>query len=198
MIVWQAQHGWPTFAMSASLRREHSGLGDSLKFPFVMLLLPGVWALPVWLAGLWALWRETRYRPYRAFAVALVVLFVLLLIFMGDRPYYLGPLFVVLLAAGAVVTEEVVAGRRRSSRPSPSPASGLALTPGRGRFVVVFAVLTLPIALPVLSPRELAAVPLQNVNYNLGEEVGWPELVHTVAGVYDVAAAGRDGAARSS
>ena len=186
VIVWQARHGWPTFAMSASLRREHSGLGDSLTFPFVMLLLPGVWALPVWLAGLWALWHETRYRAYRAFAVAFVVLFVSLLIFMGDRPYYLGPLYVVLLAAGAVVTEEVVAGRRRffSTRPPRrrliwrSPRAALV-------FVVVFAALTLPIALPVLSPRELAAVPLQNVNYNLGEEVGWPELVHTVAGVYD-------------
>ena len=28
-------------------------------------------------------------------------------------------------------------------------------------------------------------MPLQKVNYNLGEEVGWPELVQSVAGVYD-------------
>jgi hypothetical protein len=186
VIVWQGQHGWPTFAMSASLRREHSGLADSLQFPFVMLLLPGVWALPVWLAGLWALWRETRYHSYRAFAVAWIVLFVLLLIFIGDRPYYLGPLYVVLLAAGAVVTEEVVAGRRRffSERP---PRRRLIWRSPRAAviFVVVLAVLTLPIALPVLSARELAAVPLQDVNYNLGEEVGWPELTHTVAAVYD-------------
>ncbi len=186
VILWQAQHGWPTLEMSANLRREHSGFGDSLKYPFVQVLLPGFWALPVWLAGLWALWRERRFRAYRPFAIAYVVLFVVLLVFIGDRPYYLGPLYVVLLAAGAIVTEEVVAGRRRffSERPPRrrliwrSPRAALV-------FVIVCAVLTLPLSLPVLSPRLLAAVPLQNVNYNLGEEVGWPELVRTVAGVYD-------------
>ena len=191
VVVWQAQHGWPTFEMSANLRREHSGLADSLKFPVVQILLPGFWALPVWLAGLWALWRERRFRSYRAFAVAYVLLFVLLIAFIGDRPYYLGPLYVVLLAAGAVVTEEVVAGRRRffSARPPGrrliwrSPRAALA-------FVIVPAVLTLALSLPVLSPRLLAAVPLQNVNYNLGEEVGWPELVRTVANVYDALPAG--------
>ena len=186
VIVWQAQHGWPTFQMSANLRSEHSGLGDSLTYPFLQALLPGFWALPVWLAGLWALWRESRFRAYRVFAVAYVVLFVALLVFMGDRSYYLGPLYVVLLAAGAIVTEDVVAGRRRffSDRVPHrrfiwrSPRAALT-------FVIVFAILLLPLWLPVLSARQLATVPLQNVNYNLGEEVGWPALVHTVAGVYD-------------
>ncbi len=186
VIVWQARHGWPTLQMSANLRREHSGLGDSLKFPLFQLLLPGFWALPVWLAGLWALWRERRFRAYRPFAIAYVVLFAVFLVFIGDRPYYLGPLYVVLLAAGAIVTQEVVAGRRRFfSERMPhrrliwrSPRAALI-------FVSVLAVLTLPLSLPVLPPRLLAAVPLQKVNYNLGEEVGWPELVHTVANVYD-------------
>ena len=186
VIVWQARHGWPTFEMSANLRREHSGFSDSLTYPFLQVLLPGFWALPVWLAGLWALWRELRFRAYRAFAIAYVVLFVVLLVFMGDRSYYLGPLYVVLLAAGATVTEEVVAGRRRffSDR---APRRRLIWRSPRAAltFVVVFAILFLPLWLPVLSARQLAAVPLQNVNYNLGEEVGWPELVHTVASVYD-------------
>ena len=83
VIVWQAQHGWPTLQMSANLRREHSGLGDSLKFPLFQLLLPGFWALPVWLAGLWALWRERRFRAYRPFAIAYVVLFAVFLVFIG-------------------------------------------------------------------------------------------------------------------
>jgi hypothetical protein len=42
----------------------------------------------------------------------------------------------------------------------------------------------LPLALPVLSPAALADAGLQDVNYNLGEEVGWHDLVREVAGVY--------------
>jgi hypothetical protein len=35
----------------------------------------------------------------------------------------------------------------------------------------------------VLPASALATVPLQNVNYNLGEVVGWPRFVQTIAGV---------------
>jgi len=45
-------------------------------------------------------------------------------------------------------------------------------------------VVNLPLALPILPARVLHTVPLQNINYNLGETIGWPELVATVARVY--------------
>ena len=51
-------------------------------------------------------------------------------------------------------------------------------------FVLVAAAIGLPVSLPVLPAHALAAVPLQKLNYNLGEEIGWPELVRTVALVY--------------
>jgi len=186
VILWQARHGWATVEMSGNLRSEHSGLQVSLGFPVVQLLLAGVWSASIWLAGLWALLRDPGFRAYRSFAFAYVVLFVAIGLFMGDRPYYLGPLYAVLLSAGAIVTAEVVAGRRRffSARPPRrrrliwrSPLAAVV-------FVVVCAVVALPLALPVLPPRLLARVPLQRVNDVLVEEVGWPELVTTVAHVY--------------
>jgi hypothetical protein len=42
----------------------------------------------------------------------------------------------------------------------------------------------LPAALPILPPRILATVPLQSINYDLGEQVGWPQLTQRVASVY--------------
>ena len=184
-LVWQASHGWPTVDMSRNLQQEHSGLGYVPSFVAIQLLLPGWWTLPVWLAGLWALWRERRFASFRAFAVAYVVLFALLLVFIPDRPYYLAPLYVVLLAAGAIVTEGVVDGARRffSERP---PRRRVVWRSRRFAFgwVLLWGVLGLPVTLPILSPAALANVPLQQLNYNLGETIGWPSLVATVAGVY--------------
>jgi 4-amino-4-deoxy-L-arabinose transferase-like glycosyltransferase len=184
-IVWQAQHGWPVLQMDRNLQADHSGLGDSLKFPFIQLLLLGIAAIPVALAGLWALLRDPPLRPYRAFAVAYVLLFFALLVFMGDRPYYLAPLDVVLMAAGSLVTVDVIAGRRRFFAAEPPKRRLVWRSPGAAfAFVLVTSALLLPIALPILPARVLATVPLQKINYNLGEENGWPELVATVAHVY--------------
>jgi 4-amino-4-deoxy-L-arabinose transferase-like glycosyltransferase len=184
-LVWESVHGWPTLEMDRNLRAEHSGLGPALSFPVLQLLLPNPFLAAVWLAGLWGLWRDTVLRPYRAFAVAYAVLFVVLLVIIPDRPYYLAPLYVVLTATGAVIVEGVVEGRRRLFS---------ARVPGRRllwrsrsvavAWTVVALLVLLPIALPVLPPGALAKVSLQNVNYNLGETVGWPEFVAAVASVY--------------
>ena len=183
-IGWQIHHGWPTIEMSRNLRREHSGAGYGASFVAIQLLLPGWWVAPVWIAGLVALWREARFRPYRAFAVAYTVLFVLLLVFIGDRPYYLAGLYAVLLAAGSIVACEVVGGTRRFVR-RVARGRRLIWRPRRALvFVAVAGVLDLPLALPILPANALRTVPLQDVNYNLGETIGWQELVATVAGVY--------------
>jgi hypothetical protein len=42
----------------------------------------------------------------------------------------------------------------------------------------------LPVALPVLPARVMHTVPLQKVNYDLGEEIGWPAQVALVAREY--------------
>ena len=184
-LVWEAVHAWPTLEMDRNLRAEHSGLGFVFTFPFLQLLLPNPFLAPVWIAGLWGLWRDEAFRAYRAFAVAYAVLFVLLLVVIPDRPYYLAPLYVVPTAAGAVIIEGVVEGRRRlfSAR---APGRRL-LWRSRALAVawtLVALVVLLPIALPVLPPAALAKVPLQNMNYNLGETVGWPQFAAAVASVY--------------
>jgi hypothetical protein len=171
--------------MSRNLRAEHGGLGNTLKFVGIQLLLPGWWTLPVWVAGLLSLLREPRERWARAFGVAYLLLYMVIGLTIGDRPYYLAPLYAVLFAAGAIVAGEVVAGVRRfwSARP---PGRRLVWRSKRRAtvFVVVAAVLDLAVALPVLPAHWLHTVPLQKVNYNLGEEIGWPELTATVSRVW--------------
>jgi hypothetical protein len=184
-ILWQAGHHWPVLEMSGSLQENHSGAGASVTFVVLQFLLPGPWSAPVWLAGLWALWHEQRLRRYRAFSVAYVLLFVTIGCALGDRPYYLGPLYAVLFAAGAEITAGVVAGRRRFfSKQAPRRRLLWRSQRAAWLWVGIFAAVMLPVSLPLLPAPMLATVPLQKANDIMGEEIGWPELARAVAGVY--------------
>jgi len=184
-LVWEFANGWPTIEMSRNLHAEHSGLGYSIQYVPLQLLILGFATAPVWLAGAWALWREERFRLYRAFAVAFAILFVAIGLFMADRPYYLGGLFYVMLAAGSIVTEEVAAGERRFFSQKP-PRRRLIWRSRRAAvtFVIVLGAITIPLSLPIFPASSLATVPLQNVNYNLGEMIGWPHMVGEIGAVY--------------
>jgi hypothetical protein len=151
----------------------------------IQILLPGWWALPLWLGGLVALLREPRFRPFRTFAFAYLFLLIGFWLIVPDRPYYLAGLYPVLLAAGSIVAEDVVRGARRflSER---SPRHRLVWRSRRAglTWVAAMGVLFLPMALPVLPASAVGTTPLLQVNDNLGEQIGWPRLVGQIAGVY--------------
>jgi hypothetical protein len=134
---------------------------------------------PVWLSGLVWLWRERRERrepadrPYRVVVVAFAVVVVVVAVVIGDRPYFTAPMYAPLLAAGAVAFERRLReGRSRWSRRAAVAA------------IVIAGLLGAPVALPLLPASVLRTVPLQSVNYDLGEQVGWPELDRTVVAAF--------------
>jgi Dolichyl-phosphate-mannose-protein mannosyltransferase len=183
-LLWEASHAWPTLAMDSNLRSEHSGVGYALKYPFITLLAMGALLVPVWTAGWWALWHRPSMRPYRAFAIAFVFGFLFLWIVIPDRFYYLFGIYPVLFASGAIVAERVATG-----------ASGFFRERARHRWlwrsrtwaigiVLVNGITFLPLGLPVLPESVVASANLQKLNYNLGEEIGWPELTRQVATVW--------------
>ena len=183
-LIWEAVHHWPMFEMDANLRAEHSGLQYAIKFPFISILAMGPVVAPVWIAGWWAMLRRESLHRYRSFAIAFAFLFVALWLYIPDRFYYMAPLYTVMFAAGAIVTEEVAEGVSGFFRTRPRRRR---MWTSRRQTVwnaVIGGVLLLAIALPLVPPNVLRTVPLQNVNYNLGEEIGWPTLVRQVAGVW--------------
>ena len=183
-LVWEARHAWPSVAMSKALRREHSGIADSIAFVFEQLILAGWPVLVIWVAGLWALWREPRFRPYRWAAVAYAVMFVANDVVIGDRAYYLGGIYALLLAAGACVLEDVLA-RRRALFSARQPRRPLVWRSVRAvlAWIVVTAFVGLPAVLPVLPASALAGSAFLSSG-NLGAEVGWLGLVATVGHAY--------------
>jgi hypothetical protein len=172
-LAWQADHGWAMFEMSRNLRREHSGLGVAIAFLPLQLLLMNPVTAPVWLSGLVRLWRDPERRRYRPVAIAFAVLLVTIAVAIGDRPYFLAPMYTPLFAAGAVAFEQRLAqGRARWSRRAAAAV------------LVVGGLAALPVALPLLPASALRTVPLQSVNYDLGEQIGWPEFSRTVGAAY--------------
>ena len=57
--------------------------------------------------------------------------------------------------------------------------------------MIAASLLALPAAVPVLPASMLRAVPLQKINYDLAETIGWPRLVALVAAEYRALPAAR-------
>lgn len=164
-VWWQATNGWPQLALSAAIAAGGSGTSSErwLIVPFQVLLLgPPIFVVAI--AGLRALVRDPRIRAHRYLAVAVVAL-VLLVTVTGGKPYYLLGLAPAVLAAGAAPTTRWL--RRGGWRPL--LAGGLA---------VVQLAISMVIGLPLLPPDALE--PVVAVNYDAGEQVGWPALVDSV------------------
>jgi len=55
----------------------------------------------------------------------------------------------------------------------------------RAALACVAGAIALPISLPVLPAAALARFPVQKINHDLGEEIGWPSQVKLLARAYD-------------
>jgi 4-amino-4-deoxy-L-arabinose transferase-like glycosyltransferase len=169
-LVWQADHGWPQIDVSRAIASGDSASSEPwwAVVPFQLLLVSPVLA-PVWIAGLVRLFRDPAVRDSRFLAWAWVVLAV---VFMatGGKPYYLAGLLPVLIGAGAASVDGWLEGGRSRLR-------RYAL----GAAVALSALVSLLISLPVLPARD--AQPVVEMNEDVGETIGWPDMAETVAGV---------------
>jgi hypothetical protein len=178
-VVWQAAHGWPGLDVFRVLQTA-AGHNRVVYWP-AQVLFTGVVLTPVWIGGaVWSL-RSAAARPFRPAAIACVIVIALQFV-LGGKAYYPGAAFTLLLAGRRVPLEGSLAARAprgRRIRPALPPAFAA------GSAMVVGAVLAAPVALPVLPAGALHTVPLQKINYDLGEEIAWPRLVALVARQYD-------------
>ena len=113
-VAWQAVNGWPQLQMSAVVAAEADVLyGGRPGVAVTLIIFAGVAGTALLVNGLWMLLRAAEMRPYRFLAVTFVVLFAVFVAAPG-RPYYLGGLYGVIAAAGALgLQRRREAGRRR-------------------------------------------------------------------------------------
>lgn len=163
-FAWQAVNGWPQVDLGRAIAAGSSGSSvDRWSVVPLTLTLTGPLTTPFWIAGLWVTARAARHRERRWIPVA-AGSFLVLTIATGGKPYYLMGLVPLLVAAGAPAVL-AWSDRRRGA------------TAALGAVVSANAVVGALLVLPLL-PARLAPV---DVNYDLGEQVGWERLVGTVA-----------------
>ena len=175
-LLWQYQHHFVSldFLRHIHARDVAQGRADGfIRDQF--LICTSVAAAPLWIAGLGYVWFAKAGRRYRALGWMYLVPFLLFLINRG-RGYYLAAAYPMLFAAGSVAYERWVASLStvwsRIVR-----VSAYALLAASG---IVSAAIILPLQ-PMSSPKNIAL----RINGDLREEIGWPELAATVAGVRD-------------
>jgi hypothetical protein len=189
-VYWNAVNGWPTVLFYLSFRGD-VGAGPA-GFAFEQLLEPNPLNVPILLLGLWFYLRSDGARGLRALGLAYVILFVFMTV-LGMKPYYLAPIYPMLYAGGAVAAERSLASRRGFQRVF-SSRPWVAAT-------LIVAVILAPLIMPILQPSTLigtyGASTVQGTNggiasgesgplpQNLGDRLGWPQMVSTVAEVYN-------------
>lgn len=144
-IVGQIRLHFPVIGQLGDLQATQLTHVTWLSFVAEQPLLIGVVSFVVAIAGAVALVGTARFAQYRVAGLACVFAFVLLLLLHG-KSYYAGPIYPTLLAAGAVVLEQV----RR-------PVVGATLRVGALLLVVALGIVALPIGVPILSPEATAA-----------------------------------------
>jgi hypothetical protein len=187
-LVWNIDHHFPFLEIQANIRRNGRDvpLGPLAFFgQQALTMLP--LSLPVWLAGLWFYFFSKPGRRFRALGWAWLFT-AAVIVAVSPRVYYLWPAFPLLFAAGGVAWETWLARPGlmwvKAAYPALMLAAGALLAP-----------LTIPVLAPETYIRYTRAIGLEQPaieTHKLGplpqifaQQFGWPEMVTTVAGVYN-------------
>ncbi len=101
-LLWQARYDWPQLRMGPVVASEAEALyGGRPGVAVALIVMAGVAGTVLALYGLWQLLRAEQLRAYRFVGVTAVALYVFFVATVG-RPYYLGGLYGILFAAGAI------------------------------------------------------------------------------------------------
>ncbi|MBZ5658234.1 MAG: glycosyltransferase family 39 protein [Acidobacteriia bacterium] len=174
-LVWQAQHHFISLDFLRHIHERDIRWGRTKNFLPEQLNLT-LFALPLWIAGLYYCLISPAGRRFRMLGWMYLVPLLLFMLAKG-RSYYLVAAYPMLYAAGSVWGEQWL----RTLRPSwASAARALAWTALVADIAIAVA-FTLPVA-PVNSAWWKRAVKIQG---GFREELGWPELTQTVAQIRD-------------
>jgi hypothetical protein len=172
-LLWLVRHDFISYRFLQHIHARDVAIGRAqgfLKDQF--LICANLAAAPLWLAGIAGLLRDSRYRM-----LAWMYLIPLVLFWIGKgRGYYMAGAYPMLLAMGAVMGERWLRTMPRGGRRTVE-AVYFAVFAGVSAYICA-------VIVPFASSGPLRDFALSH-NWDLREEIGWDELVRTVAQIRD-------------
>lgn len=166
-LVWQAEHHWASVEFISHLR-QRVGTLNLVEFLPTQLGLVTVVGPVIWILGLRWMLRPGDGQRHRWLPLAYLAVLTVVLASSG-KGYYVGSLYLPLVAAGAVVIERSWDRRNQRRLAIAVAATGAAMA---------------PLFTPILPASALGVVPLATVNPDLGAMLGWRHVVTEIAAVY--------------
>lgn len=175
-LVWQAEHHFISLAFLSHIHARDMREGRYSGFYREQLFIcVNIFTAPLAVLGLWFCFFRREARRFRLLGWAFVVTFTLFAV-AGARSYYTAPLYPMLLAAGSVYLERLLAGWNSAWSRITLGSQWAGIVFGG----VAFALLTTPVA-PFGSRIWKVTSRLHD---QFREEIGWRDLAETVARVY--------------
>lgn len=189
-LLWQFANDWPTLEYWTTYGAARVYQASLPQYLLNILVYMNPFLLPLWLLGLYRIFRRMEGVNYGflglLFGVTLALMFTL-----HASARMLVALFLPLLASGAVFVEELLGGLRREKW---LKATAVAYLLAVGIYII-------PVSLPILTPDQLKTYtqnfmpsPLIVKEFNgmnfstspvLAGRLGWDELTRDVAAVYE-------------
>src|SRR5580700_4847290 len=111
-LLWNIHYHFPFIELIRNIKADGRDVVLPLpQFFLQQMFLVSIITAPIWLRGLFSLLFVAHFKPYRALAWCYLVCFTVFFVLHGKN-YYLAPVYPMLLAAGAVVIESAIDGRK--------------------------------------------------------------------------------------
>jgi len=184
-LIWNVVNDWPFVQLMRNIKASGRDVVLSPWQYFTQQILIGhpLNAL-LWITGIIALLLSARFKPYRFLGWAYLAAFTTFVALKG-KGYYLGPMYPVYLAAGAVALDDAI-DRIRQGWLKPVLATGLLIA---GAWLVPVVVPILPVdqfitymnRLPFKIPRNEHSHERVALPQHYADQFGWNEIVSGVA-----------------
>ncbi len=172
-LVWLFHHDFISYRFLQHIHARDVAEGRADGFLRDQILYgANLSSVPVWIVGLIVFFRSARYRTLAWMAVLPVAIFYV----SKGRFYYVAPVYPMLLAMGSTTAERWLVHLPALAR--------RILPPAYFAGVLVCGAYLCAVLVPVASSGPLRDFALQR-NGDLREQIGWNELVRTVASIRD-------------
>jgi hypothetical protein len=187
-VLWNVRNHWPFVELMHNIKADGRDvvLSPLAYFAQQVLIAQPILA-PIWITGVLAFLFSARLRQYRFLGWCYLATFTVFVVLKGKN-YYLGPIYPVYLAAGAVVIESFIARSRqvwlKPTLVTVILAAGAWLAPVVMPVLPVQQFISYMAKLPFEVPRSEHSHMRAILPQHFADEFGWEEMVATVNQAY--------------